>query len=148
MVGSKQDSGLFFTLPKWDDPAIHPWMTSMEDAMAASHTVSDKMSAGGRAEDEPGLVSRLGPVEIDWPRSMGYFGGIALAVGLEIIDPPLAIFIAAIPFIKMLNGSGLPTPTRFVAQMLEGLSKPVGGDTQGTIRLVSPAEGTSGEPVD
>jgi hypothetical protein len=29
--------------------------------------------------EERGLVSHFGPVEIQWLRSLGYFGGIALA---------------------------------------------------------------------
>jgi hypothetical protein len=96
---------------------------------------------------EPGLVSRIGKLEIDWPRSMGYFGGAVLAVGVGVIDPPVGIFIAAIPFLKMLDLPSLPTPTRFFAQVMEGMSKPLGGDSQGTIRLVT-AEGSSDQPVD
>ena len=40
---------------------------------------------------------QVGTVEVDVPRSVGYFGGLAAAVGLGIIDPPLALFIAAVP---------------------------------------------------
>jgi hypothetical protein len=94
-----------------------------------------------------GIVSRIGPLEIDWPRSLGYFGGIGLAVGLELIDPPIGLFIAAIPFLKMLNLSPAEFPPRFVGHLLEGMAKPVGGDSEGTIRFVTP-EGATDEPVD
>ena len=111
-------------------------------------TSRDRAKAGSlvSADDRNGLVSRIGPVEIDWPRSIGYFGGIGLALGAELIDPPLAVFIAAIPFLKMLNRRRAARPSRFAGQVLEGLAKPLGGDSQGTIRLVS-AEGSSDEPL-
>ena len=91
-------------------------------------------------------MSQLGPVEVDWPRSLGFFGGIALAVGVGVIDPPLGLFIAAIPVIKMLDLPRLPPQFRFVAQVFEGVAKPVGGDSQGTVRLVT-SRGSSDEPV-
>jgi hypothetical protein len=103
--------------------------------------------AGTPASAEPGLISRIGTLEIDWPRSLGYFGGIALAVGAGVIDPPLGLFIAAVPFIKMLDLPRLHTRVRFVAQVLEGVAKPVSGDSQGTIRIVT-AEGASDLPVE
>jgi hypothetical protein len=93
------------------------------------------------------LVARIGPVELDVPRSLGFFGGVGLAVAMGLIDPPIGIFIAAVPFIKMLDIKRAPLPTRFVAQIFEGVAKPVGGDSQGTIRLNSPALGTSDQPV-
>ena len=71
------------------------------------------------------LVSRIGPFEVDLPRSLGFFGGVALAVGAGLIEPPL----------------------RFVAQIFEGVAKPVGGDSQGTVRIVTSA-GSSDEPVE
>jgi hypothetical protein len=95
---------------------------------------------------EPRLVSRVGPLELDWPRSLGYFGGVGLTVGAGLIEPPLGVFIAAVPFLKMLDLPRLPGLPRFVAQVFEGVAKPVGGDSQGTVRLVS-AEGASDPPV-
>lgn len=95
-----------------------------------------------------GLVSRIGPIEIDWPRSLGYFGGIALAVGIGLVEPPIGVFVAAVPFLKMLDASRAPSPARFVGQVFEGVAKPVGGDTEGTVRMVSGREGSSGPPVD
>jgi hypothetical protein len=47
-------------------------------------------------EDQP-FVSRIGPVDIDWPRSIGFFGGIAIAVALELIAPEIALFVACVP---------------------------------------------------
>ena len=102
-----------------------------------------------RHEDkpEPELVSRVGALEIDWPRSLGYFGGIAAAVGVGLIEPPLGLFIAAVPFLKMLDLPRLPNRARFIAQVFEGVAKPVGGDSEGTVRIVTP-KGASGEPVE
>ncbi len=91
----------------------------------------------GAAPEERGLVSRIGPVEIDWPRTLGYYAGIGLAVGFELIEPPIGIFIGAIPFFKMLARPGLPQPIRFVSQVLDGASRPVGGDSESSIRLAT-----------
>ncbi len=89
------------------------------------------------AEQDRGLTSRIGPVEVDWPRSIGYYGGIGLAVAAGMLEPPLAIFIAAVPVLKMLNRPNASRPMRFVGQVIEGAAKPVGGDTQATIELAS-----------
>jgi hypothetical protein len=37
------------------------------------------------------LEVQVGKVEVDVPRSVGYFGGLAAAVGLGLIEPPCAI---------------------------------------------------------
>jgi hypothetical protein len=92
------------------------------------------------AEEDRGLSSRIGPVEIDWARSVGYFGGIGVAVAVGIIEPPVGLFIAAIPFIKMLNRPKAPLPVRVVAQVFDGAAKPVGGDSEATIQLNTPDE--------
>ena len=92
------------------------------------------------------LVSHIGSLEVDWPRSLGFFGGISLAVAAGVIDPPLGLFIAAVPFIKMLDLPRLPEELRFVAQILEGVAKPVGGDSEGTVRVVT-SRGASDQPV-
>jgi hypothetical protein len=88
-------------------------------------------------EQKQGMTSRIGPVEIDWPRTIGYYGGIGLAVAFELIEPPLALFIAAIPVLKMLNHPKASAPTRFVGQLLEGAAKPVGGSSEATIQLTA-----------
>lgn len=90
------------------------------------------------APEDRGLVTEVGPLRIDWPRSIGYFGGVGLAVAAGLIEPPLGLFIAAVPFLKMLNRPDAPLPARFLAQVLDGVSKPVGGDTEATIELESP----------
>ena len=88
---------------------------------------------------ERGLTTHVGPVNIDWPRTLGYYGGIGLAVGVGVIDPPLALFVAAVPFFKMLNRPKAFRPVRFLSQLLEGASTPVGGgDPPGTIWLSTP----------
>jgi len=66
------------------------------------------------------------------------FGGTAAAIAFGIIEPPLGLFIVAIPFLKMLNRPQAPLPVRFVGQMLDGASKPVGGDTEATVELHTP----------
>ncbi len=81
------------------------------------------------------LTARVGSVEIDIPRSLGYYGGIALATGAGMVEAPLAIFIAAVPFFKMLNGRGASRLSSFVGQFYEGMAKPVGGDGEGTLVL-------------
>ncbi|MBV9092613.1 MAG: hypothetical protein JO132_01850 [Streptosporangiaceae bacterium] len=108
---------------------------------------ADGAQAEKRPRDhEPQLVSRVGALEIDWPRSLGFFGGVAVAVGAGLIDPPLGLFIVAVPFLKMLDLPRLPGQFRFAAQVFEGVAKPVGGDSQGTVRLVT-GKGASDEPV-
>ncbi len=82
-----------------------------------------------------GLVINAGPVVIDVPRTVGYFGAIAVATAAGLLDPPLAVFIAAIPAVKMLQTAGLPQPLRFVGQIFDGAAQPVGGDAEGTVRL-------------
>ncbi len=89
---------------------------------------------------ERGLTSRIGRVEIDWPRTAGYYGGIGIAVACGLIDPPLGLFIAAVPFLKMLNRPDASRASRLTGQLLDGAAQPVGGDGKGTITLVAPPE--------
>jgi hypothetical protein len=93
-----------------------------------------------------GLVSRVGPVEVDWPRSIGYFGGISLATALGFIEPPVAIFIAAIPFFRLLIHPNAPTPVRFVGQVLEGAGTPLGAGGKAVIEP-APQEATPATPT-
>lgn len=85
-----------------------------------------------------GIRVDIGPVEVDVPKSLGYFGGIAAAVAFGVLDPPLAAFIAAVPFVKMLSNPGAPLPLRFVSELFQGAAKPVGSDGEGTITLTEP----------
>lgn len=84
------------------------------------------------------LEVRVGTVEMDVPRSVGYFGGLVAAVGLGMIEPPLALFIAAVPVFKILTNSVLPLSVRAVGELLEGAAKPVGGDAEGVIQIEDP----------
>ena len=83
------------------------------------------------------LTGHIGPLEIDWPRTVGYYGGIGAAVAFGMIDPPVGLFVAAVPFLKMLNRPGAKRPTRMVAEFFDGAAKPVGGDSRSTITLKS-----------
>jgi hypothetical protein len=84
---------------------------------------------------EDGMVVRTGSLEIDVPPSLGFFGGIAAGVALGLLEPPLALFIAAVPFVKMLSDQRAPTPMRFIGLLGEGAAKPVGSSGEGTVRL-------------
>jgi hypothetical protein len=84
-------------------------------------------------EDQP-FVTRVGPVTVDWPRSIGFFGGLALAVAYELVAPELALFVAVVPFLKLLKRRHASRPERAVAAVLEGAAKPVGGDAESTIK--------------
>ena len=92
------------------------------------------------AEENDVLVTRTSRIEIDWRQLAGYYGGIGLAVFAEVLDPPLAIFIGAIPLIKMLKRKGASFPTRLVTQVLEGAAVPVGGEAQSAVRIIPPEE--------
>lgn len=81
------------------------------------------------------LEVQVGTVEIDVPRSVGFFGGLAAAVGLGLLEPPLALFIAAVPAFKALTNTALPRAVRIVGEVLEGAAKPVGSDADGVIQL-------------
>lgn len=100
-----------------------------------------------QSAQDRGLTSRIGPVEVDWPRSIGYYGGIGVAVAAGMMEPPLALFIAAIPFLKMLNRPNASWPTRFVGQVLDGAAKPVGGSSEATIELASAKAPAASRPT-
>lgn len=93
--------------------------------------------------DEQGMVSQFGPIEVDWPRTIGYYGGVALAVAFELIEPPVGIFIASIPLIKMLSRPKAAQPVRFASQVLQGAAIPLNGDAEASIRIQS--ENNTGE---
>jgi hypothetical protein len=88
-----------------------------------------------QSREEKDLVLRVGSFEIDWPKALGYFGGIWLAVAYDVIAPPLGLFIAAIPMLKLLKHPDQPRSIRIVSDILEGAAKPVGGDSETTVRL-------------
>lgn len=84
-------------------------------------------------ETQADMISRVGSVVIDWPRSAGYFGGIAVAVSLGLIEPPLGVFIAAVPFFKLLNHPRASRPIKVATHFLDGMATPVGGGVKSTI---------------
>jgi hypothetical protein len=90
---------------------------------------------GGSMSTEPAFEVRCGPVTVDVPKSVGYFGGITLAVSVGVLEPWLGLFIAAVPFLKILTHHALPTTVRAAGEIFEGAARPVGGDAEGTIRL-------------
>lgn len=81
------------------------------------------------------LQVKVGRVTIDVPRSLGYFGGLGVAVGVGLVEPPLALFIAAVPAFKALTNSALPWAVRTLGEVAEGVSRPVGSDAEGVVRL-------------
>ena len=98
--------------------------------MASDNVMEIRFGAPGNV-----LEVRVGNVEVDVPRSVGYFGGLAAAVGLGLIEPPLALFIAAVPLYKVLTNTALPQAVRVVGEVLQGAAKPVGSDAEGVIEL-------------
>ena len=76
----------------------------------------------------------VGPVAVDVPRSVGYFGGLITAVSVGLIEPPLALFAAVPVFNVLANGALLPV-VRFVGELLEGAAQPVGSDAEGVVQL-------------
>jgi hypothetical protein len=98
--------------------------------MAADSVIEVRIGAPGNV-----LEVEVGTVEVDVPRSVGYFGGLGVALSLGLIEPPLALFIAAVPAFKVLTNSALPIAVRFVGELLEGAAKPVGSDAEGVVQL-------------
>lgn len=96
--------------------------------------------------ESKGFESRIGPVEINWPQTVGYYGGIALALAFELIEPPIAIFVAAVPLLKMLSRPKAPQPVRLVSQVFVGAAKPVGGDAESTVRIADESENKGSKP--
>ncbi|MFT3771654.1 MAG: hypothetical protein QM820_40095 [Minicystis sp.] len=94
-------------------------------------------------EDEE-FITRVGPLKVDWPRSIGYFGGIGVAVALDLIAPPLALFVAVVPLLKLLKRREAPRIERAIGAVLEGMAKPIGGDAESTVRLAD-ADGDEAE---
>jgi hypothetical protein len=90
---------------------------------------------GDEEEDEDKkFVARVGPVDVDWPRAIGFYGGIVAAVAFDLIAPPLALFVAVVPLLKLLKRRQASSWEKVVASVLEGASKPVGGDAEAVVR--------------
>lgn len=96
-----------------------------------------------------GVTGRTDHLEIDWPRSLGFFGALGAAVALDLVPVAIAGFVAAVPFLKLLNRPNASTPQRFVSHLVDGAAKPVGGDSEGTIRwapkVMKPARRSNGQ---
>jgi hypothetical protein len=106
--------------------------------MAANSAVEIRFGA-----PENVLEVQVGTVHVDVPRSVGYFGGLVAATGLGLIEPPLALFVAAVPLFKVLTNTALPRTVRVVGEVLEGAAKPVGSDAEGVIVLEDQHESTA-----
>ena len=103
-------------------------------------TSEENTAAERQDQTNRGTVVRLGALELDVPRSIGYFGAIALAVAFEVVEAPVALFIAAVPLFELLQKREKMPLTRFVGEVLEGAAKPVGGDAEAVIRLAPEEE--------
>lgn len=89
---------------------------------------------GGSTGDRA-LNGRVGPVRVHWPSTIGYYGGVGLALAAGMIEWPVAVFIGAVPVVKMLKDETTPTPFRFFVDMFQGAAKPVGGDGDSMMEL-------------
>lgn len=69
------------------------------------------------------------------PRSVGYNGGVALAVAIEMIELSLGLFLATIPVVMLLDRRDLPKAVHLAVRVFDGMAKPVGGDAKWTIQL-------------
>jgi hypothetical protein len=87
-----------------------------------------------KERQEGEFTSTVGPLRIDWPRAVGYYGAVGAAVAFEVIAPPLGLFIAAVPLLKLLKRKHASRFERLVAALFEGAGKPVGGDAEGVVR--------------
>ena len=89
---------------------------------------------GNEQKEEEEFVSTIGPLKIDWPRTIGYYAAIGAAVAFDVIAPPLGLFIAAVPLLKLLKRRDASRLERLIAATAEGAGKPVGGDAEGVVR--------------
>src|SRR3982074_3477244 len=104
------------------------------------------MTQGPQPPEEQGITSKVGEVEIDWPRSLGFFGALGAATALEFIPIPIALFVASVPFLKLLNRPDAPKASKFFSEVVAGASKPVGGDSEGTIHWSKESQSTGRRP--
>ena len=90
------------------------------------------------------MTSRIGKVEVDWPRSVGFFGAIGGGTALGLIPVPIALFIVSVPFLKLLNQPDAPRASRIFSPVVDGASNPVGGDSEGTVHWATGQTSTGG----
>src|SRR5438270_2487107 len=98
--------------------------------------LGDIRRSDGDGVEQRGLMIRLGQLEVDWPKTIGYYGGVGVALACDLIAPPLALFIAAIPVLKLFKAPAQPGLLRIAADAVEGAARPVGGDADAIIRVV------------
>lgn len=87
--------------------------------------------------DRQAITAKVGKndeIMVDWPRSIGFFGALGVAATLGLVPLPIAVFVGAVPFLKLLDRPNASTPRRFVTHLVDGAAKPVGGDSEGTVR--------------
>lgn len=94
-----------------------------------------KTTGAGGASAGRSMNGRVGPVRVHWPTTIGYYGGVGLAVAVGMIEWPVAVFIGAVPVIKMLKDDTTPVPFRYFVDMFQGAAKPVGGDGDSMMEL-------------
>jgi hypothetical protein len=85
-------------------------------------------------EDGDEFVTTVGSMRVDWPRALGYYGALGVAVAFDVIAPPLGLFIAAVPLLKFLKRKHASRAERWIGAVMEGAGKPVGGDAEGVVR--------------
>ncbi len=66
----------------------------------------------------------VGTVKVNVPRSVGYVGGLPVAVGVGLFEPPLALFIASRPVFKPWTNTGRPRAVRVVGELLNTRPNP------------------------
>src|SRR5690349_10998328 len=114
-------------------PHLFDVATGIPHISGTSAALLCSMPDDQQREDEP-FVSRVGPLHVDWPRSLGYFGGIAAAVAFDLIAPEIALFVALIPVVKLFKRKNASRLERAFAAVIEGAAKPLGGDSESTVR--------------
>lgn len=89
----------------------------------------------GRQTEQRHLAAGLGPLEIDAPKAAGYYAGLAVALALGVVEPPLAVFIAAVPFFQLFTRPDASRTEWAVGEILQGAATPVGGSASPVIRI-------------
>jgi hypothetical protein len=95
--------------------------------------------------DQRGVTGEVGKnkeIMVDWPRSIGFFGALGVAAAMNLVPLPIAVFVGAVPFLKLLDDPRSSTPRRFFTHLVDGAAKPVGGDSEGTVRWAGPQAST------
>ena len=64
--------------------------------------------SSGISDDHWGMAAPIDDTQIEayWPRSIGFFGAfgaVGAAVALDLLSMPIAMFVAAVPVLKIMN---------------------------------------------